>query len=41
MTFGFSIYAISLQVTLVVYFRLELKTLEGGQLLEGGKVYYH
>ena len=41
MTFSFSIYAISLQVTLVVYFRPELETLEGGQLLEDGKVYYH
>jgi len=38
MIFGFNICAMSLQVTLVVYFRLGLKTLEGGQLLEDSKI---
>ena len=39
--FSFSIYTISLQVTLVIYFGSELETLEGRQLPEDGKVYYY
>jgi len=41
MIFGFSIYAILLQVALVVYFRLELGTLEDEQPLEDGKMYHY
>ena len=35
--FSFNVYTVSLQFTLVAYFRLELDILGGGQLLEGGK----
>ena len=38
--FGFSVCAVPLQVTLVVYFRLELGTLGGGQLPEDSKACY-
>jgi len=41
MIFGFSIYAIPLQVTLVAYFRSELEALGGEQPLEDGKVCCH
>ena len=39
-TFGFSICAMSLQVTLVVYFRSETEDLGGKRLLEDNKVCY-
>jgi len=38
MTFGFSLYAISLQVALVVYFRRELGELRELGTLEGDEV---
>ena len=39
--FSFSLYAILLQVTQVVYFRLRTGDLKYGKLLEGGKVCCH
>ena len=40
-TFGFSLYTISLQVTLVIYFRRELRELGGLRQLENSKIYYY
>jgi len=40
-TFGFSLYAVSLQVILVAYFRSKLNELSGLELLEDSKVCYH
>jgi len=39
--FGFSLYAVSLLVVLVIYFRTGLGDLAGGKPLEGVKMYYH
>jgi len=39
--FGFSLYAVSLLAILVIYFRMRLRDLTDGKLLESGEVYCH
>ena len=41
MTFGFSIYAVPLQVTPVAYFRSEIRDLGHGRLLEDSEMCYY
>ena len=38
MTFGFSLCVMSLLVVLVIYFRMELRDLASGKLLEGSEI---
>ena len=40
-TFSFSLYTILLEVILVIYFRSETGSLEGGKLLESSEAYHH
>jgi len=40
MTFGFSLYVVSLLATLVTYFEMKLENLTGEKLPEDSKLYY-
>jgi len=40
-SFGFSLCVVYLLAILVIYFRMRLRDLADGKLLESGKVYYH